>query len=160
MQPTPLCPAPARWWGTQASGLLLHRQLWLGMYSVVLFLFLFSSQLCCPLRFKNSPQTCLWESSYCVETSPPSQFPPLGGQVSIPNSMSLFLSFMFCPTSFWREWAAFLGAWSPPLVFRSCFVEVDQHSNDFLMNLLGRKWCSILFLHHLRTAPLPHYFKF
>ena len=75
-----------------------------------------------------------------METSPPSQFPPLGGRVSISNTMSLFWSFIFCPTSFWREWAAFLGAWCPLLVFRSCFVEVDQHSNDFLMNLWGRKW--------------------
>ena len=50
----------------------------------------------------------------------------------------IFLSFIFCPTSFQREWAAFLSAWYPP-VFRSCFVEVAQHSNDLLMHLWGRK---------------------
>ena len=33
-----------------------------------------------------------------------------------------FLSFIFCPTSFQRQWAAFLGAWCSLLVIRSCFV--------------------------------------
>ena len=51
MQPAPPCSAPACWWPTQASGLLLHRELWLGEYSVIFF---FSpSCLCCPLRFQN-----------------------------------------------------------------------------------------------------------
>ena len=39
--------------------------------------------------------------------------------------------------------------------FRSCFVEVAQHSNDLLMNLWGRKWSPCPILHHLGTAPLP-----
>ena len=56
------------------------------------------------------------------------------------NFPFLPLSFIFCPTSFQREWTAFLGAWYPTPVFRSCFVEVAQNSNDLLMNLLGRKW--------------------
>jgi len=34
MQPAPLCSAPARWWLMQASGLLLHWELWLGAYFV------------------------------------------------------------------------------------------------------------------------------
>ena len=54
----PPCPAPTRWWRTEASGLLLCWQLRLGRYSVC-FLFLFFSRLCCPLRFQNSPQTLL-----------------------------------------------------------------------------------------------------
>ena len=62
---------------------------------------------------------------------------PSPGYVSVPNS---FVSFIFCPTSFQREWAAFLGAWCPLPVFRSCFVELAQCSNDLLMNLWGRKW--------------------
>ena len=64
--------------------------------------------------------------------------------------LSLFLSFIFCPTSFCREWAAFLGAWCPPPVFRNCFVEVAQHSNDLLMNLWERKWSP-------RPIPLPYW---
>ena len=34
--------------------------------------------------------------------------------------LSLFLSFIFSPTSFRRQWAAFLG---PQLAIRSCFVK-------------------------------------
>ena len=49
--------------------------------------------------------------------------------------LSLFLSFIFCPTSFRRQWVAFLGAWCPLLVIRSCFVEFAQHSNVLPMNL-------------------------
>ena len=60
--------------------------------------------------------------------------------VSVPNCLSLFSSFIFCPPSR-RQWAAFLGAWCPPPAFRSCkFVEFAQRSNDLLMNLWGRKW--------------------
>ena len=78
--------------------------------------------------------------SCCLETSPPSRLPPQDGSPSL-TLLSLFLSFIFCPTSFPREeWAASLGAWCPPPESRSCFVEVSQHSHDLLMNLWGRKW--------------------
>ena len=52
--------SPVCWWLMQASRLLLHWELWLGAYSVGFFFF-FYSQLCCPLRFQNSPQTGWWE---------------------------------------------------------------------------------------------------
>ena len=92
---------------------------------------------------------CLWDSktphrpanervSYCVETSPPSGLSLQDGSPSL-ILLTLFLSFIFCPTSFQREWAAFLGTWSPPPVFRSCIVEIAQHSNDLLMNLWREK---------------------
>ena len=77
--------------------------------------------------------------SCCLETSPPSLLPPQDRCQSL-TLLSLSLSFIFCPTCFWKEWAAFLGAWYPLPVFRNCFVEVAQHSNDLLMNLWGRKW--------------------
>ena len=70
---------------------------------------------------------------------PPSWLSPQDGSPSL-TLFSLFLSFIFCPTSFPREWADFLGAWCPLPVFRSCFVEVVQHSNDLLMNLCGGEW--------------------
>ena len=61
--------------------------------------------------------------------------------VSVSNCLALFSSFIFCPTSFRRQWAAFLGAWCPPPAFRSCkFVEFAQRSNDLSMNLWGIKW--------------------
>ena len=75
--------------------------------------------------------------SWCLKTFPPLHLPPPDGSPSL-TLLSLFVSFIFCPTSFWREWAALLGAWCPPPAFRSCSVEVAQHSNDFLMNLWGR----------------------
>ena len=71
-----------------------------------------------------------------METSPPSRLP---SQDRSP-SLTLLSLFLFCPTSFRREWAAFLGAWCPPPAFRSCFVEVAQHSNDLSMNLWERRW--------------------
>ena len=77
--------------------------------------------------------------SYCVETSPASQLPPQDGSPSL-DLLPLFLSFIFCSTSFRREWAAFLDGWCPLPVFRSCFVVFAQHSNGLLMNLWGRKW--------------------
>ena len=81
--------------------------------------------------------------SLCLETSL-SWFPPQDGSPSL-TLLSLFLSFIFSPTSFWRQWAAFLGVWCPLPAFRSCFVEFAQCSNDLSINLWGRKWspCSI-----------------
>ena len=103
------------------------------------YLFIYSSRLCCPLRFQNSPQTCRWEGFPVFGNF--SSFKTLSpGQVSVPNSFVSFLSFVFCPTSFRRQWVAFLGAWYPPPAFRSCLVVFAQCSNDFLMNLWGRKW--------------------
>ena len=57
---------------------------------------------------------------------------------SLPLS-SLFLSFIFFPTSFRRQWAAFLGVWCPLLAFTSCFVEFTQRLNVLLMNLWREK---------------------
>ena len=67
------------------------------------------------------------------------RLPSWDGSPSLPL-LPLFLSFIFFPTSFQRQWAAFLGAWCPLPAFRSCFVEFTQCSNVLLMNLLGRKW--------------------
>ena len=56
-----------------------------------------------------------------------------------PYLLSLFLSFIFFPTSFQRQWAAFLGDWCPLQAFRSCSEEFTQRSNVLLMNLWGEK---------------------
>ena len=76
--------------------------------------------------------------SWCLKTSF-LRLPSPDRSLSLPL-LSLFLSFIFFPTSFRRQWAAFLGAWCPLPAFRSCFVEFTQHSNVFSMNLWGRKW--------------------
>ena len=118
-------------------------QLRLGTYSVKFFSFLFML----PPEIPKSPTDTPVRVSYCVGTSPPFWLPPQDGALSL-NLLSQFLSFIFCPTSFWKDWAAFLGAWCPLPVFRSCFVEVAQHSNNILMNFGGRKWSP-------RPIPLP-----
>ena len=70
--------------------------------------------------------------SCCLETYRP-WLPPQDWAPSL-NPLSLFSSFIFCPTSFQRDWAAFLGVWSPPPAF-SGFVEVVPYSNDLSKNL-------------------------
>ena len=144
MQLVPPCPAAARWWWTWASGLLLCWQLLLGAYSVGYHYYFFSPGYVALWDSKTPHRPVCERVSYCLETSTPSQLPPQDG----PPSITL-LSFTFCPTSFQREWADFLGTWCPPPTFRSCFVEVAQHSNDLLMNLWGRKWSPCLILCHL-----------
>ena len=90
--------------------------------------------------------------SWCLETSPPSWLAPWDRSPTLTH-LSLFLSCIFCPTPFWREWAAFLGAWCPLPAFGSCFVEVAQNSNELLINLWGRKWSPCPIPWHLMTFP-------
>ena len=66
------------------------------------------------------------------------RLPSQDGAPSLPL-LSLFLSFIFFPTSFWRQWAAFLGAWCTLLAFRSSFVEFSVFKCSF-DELWGRKW--------------------
>ena len=107
----------------------------------------FSSRLCCALRFQNSPLTCQWECSLVFGNFSSMKTPFWDRSPSRPL-LSLFLSFIFCLTSFWRKWAAFLGAWCPLPAFRICFVEFAQRSNVLSMNLWGRKWSA-------HPIPLP-----
>ena len=65
-----------------------------------------------------------------------------------PPPLSLFSSFIFFPTCFWRQWSAFLVAWCPLPAYRSCFVEFVQRWTVLLRNLWGRKWSS-------HPIPLP-----
>ena len=62
------------------------------------------------------------------------QLPSWDGSPSL-ALLSLFSSFIFCPTSFRRWWAAFLGAWCLLLVVRSCFMKYAQRSNVLSMHL-------------------------
>ena len=112
------------------------------------YLFIFSSWLCCPLRFQNPHRPASERVSWCLETSPLLQHPPWDGSPSL-TLLSICLSFIFCPISFQREWAAFLGAWCPLPAFRSCFVVFAQCSNDVLMNFGGESGLPVLFLCHL-----------
>ena len=130
------CPASAHRW--QTPGLLVCWQLLLGTYSVGFFFFPPPSYVA--LWDSKTPHRPAGERvSWCLETSPLLRLPPRDGSVPL-ILLCLFISFIFCPTSFGRQWAAFLGVWYPLPEFRSCFVEFTQHLNVLLMNLWGRKW--------------------
>jgi len=61
---------------------------------VFLFFFFFSSQLCCPLSFQNSPQTHQWEDFLVFGNFSPFMTPS-PGQVSFPNSfVPLFIFYI------------------------------------------------------------------
>ena len=147
MQPVPHCPAPACWWWTRASGLLICWQLQLGMYSV------------------GSPHpryVALWDSetphrpacervSYCLETSP-LWLPPQERSPFLTLLSLCLLYFVLLP---YKE--SGLPFWVPGVL--------HQHSEVVLWKLLsiqmifwwvcGREsGLPILFLCHLGTAPL------
>ena len=151
MQSMPPCPSPAHWWWMRASGLLLHWQLRLGVYSVGLFFFFFPSQLCCPLRFQNSPQTRVWEDF--IRFGNFSSFTtPSPGRVSIPNS---FISlFVFYILSYLLSNG--LPFWVPGVLCQHSEVvlwKLLSIQMVFWSNCWGESGLPILFLCHLRTAP-------
>ena len=105
-----------------------------GVYLLNYLFIYFSSQLCCPLWFQNSPQTHQWEGFLVFGNFSSFKTPSRDRSLSL-TLLPHFLSFVFCPIFFWRQWATFLGAWCPLPAFRSCFVEFTQRSNDLSMNL-------------------------
>ena len=150
----PPCPATAYWWQTQAPG---HLSAEVVVGCILCGIFFFSFQLCCPLRFQNSPQTRLWEASYCVETFPPSRLRPQDRSPSL-TLLSLFLSFIFVLPPFEENGLTF---WVPGILHQRSEIVLWKLLSiqmmfwwTFLMNLWGRKWSPILFLHHLWIALL------
>ena len=80
------------------------RNLW--AFKIYLFIFLPSYVA---LRDSKTPHRPTGKRvSWCLETSL-LRLPSQDGSPSLPL-LSLFLSFIVCPTSFQRQWAAFLGA--------------------------------------------------
>ena len=107
-----------------------------------------------PSEIPQLPTDCRWEGflmfgNFSFMIAPPA---PQEGSPSL-TLLSLFLSFIFCPTSFRKQWAAFLGAWCPLPAFRSCFVVFPQCLNDLSMNLWGRKWVSLSYSSATLTLP-------
>ena len=122
------------------SGLACCRRKWAsGLPVRGLWVLFFSPPNYVALRDSKTPHRPAGEISWCLESSLPSWLPHRDRSLSL-TLLSLFLFFIFCPTSFWRQRAAFLGSWCPLPAFRSCFVEFAQCSNDLSMNLWGRKW--------------------
>ena len=141
MQPAPPCSAPLRGGRRKrldyfsAGSCSLVCNLW------VLFIYFFLPVML-PSEISKTPHRPTSERvSWCLETSPLLGLLLREGSPSL-TLLSLFLSFIFCPTSFRRQWAAFLGAWCPPPAFRSCSMVFAQCSNGLSMNLWGRKWSS------------------
>ena len=145
----------------QACGLLLYWELSLGTWSEdfnYLFIYL-SSRLCCPLRFPDSPQTCQWECFLVFGNLSFLSLPSQDGSPSL-SLLPLFLSFMFCPTSFRRQWAAFLSASCPLPAFSSCLVEFAQRSNVLSMNLWGEKLVSLSYSSAILGQPPVNFSSF
>ena len=96
--------------------------------------------------------------SWCLETSLFFKT-PFPGWISVPTSLSLFLSFIFFPTSFWRNGLPF------------CTPDVlCQHSEVVLWKLLsaqmsfqwicgGESGLPVLVLRHLRTTSRFFFFN-
>ena len=75
-------------WATSLLGVVI-RHVFCGLF----FLF-FYSQLCYPLRFQNSPQTCQWKGFLMFGNL--FFYNSLLGRISIPNSfVSLFIFYIF-----------------------------------------------------------------
>ena len=85
-------------------------ELLLGMYSVGFnYLFIFPPGYVALCGSKARHRLGSESVSWCLETSLFLRLPSQDGAPSLPL-LSLFLSFIFFPTSFRRQWAAFLGA--------------------------------------------------
>ena len=139
MQPTPPCPTPlASDWCRHlccfsAGGVTI------GHITCGVYLFIFPPGYVALCGSKAHYRLGSESVSWCLETSLFFKT-PFPGWSSVPTSFVSFIVFYIFPTSFRRQWEAFLGAWCPLLAFRSCFVEFSQRSNVLLMNLWGRKW--------------------
>ena len=127
---SPFCPhllvADVGVWGTFLLGVAFRH--------VICGFYLFSLPVRLPSEIWKLPSDPPVRGFPGVWNRPLLRLPSQNGSPSL-ALLSLFLSFIFCPTSFWRQWAAFLGTWCPLLVIRSCFVEFAQRSNVLSMNL-------------------------
>ena len=121
-----LLAADVRVWGTFLLGVAFRH--------VICGFYLFFLQVRLPTEIRKLPPDPPMRRFPGVWKLPLLGLPSQDGYPSL-TLLSLFLSFIFCPTSFWRQWAAFLGAWCPLLAIRSCSVAFAQCSNVLLMNL-------------------------
>ena len=74
-----------------------------------IYLFIFSPGYVALQDSKTAHRPAGERVSWCLETSPLLRLLSWDGSPSL-TLLSLFSSFIFCPTSFQRKWAAFLGA--------------------------------------------------
>ena len=121
----------------------------------------FSSWLCCPLRFQNSPQTRWWEG-FLLFGNFSSFTTPSPGRVSVLNSLVSLFVFYILPYLLSKRGMSCLSG---------CLVSSASVQKLFCGSCSAFKWsfdefvggksgCPILFLCHLRTAPLHLSFEF
>ena len=159
MQPVPPCSARTCCCRMQALGVPVRRVI-CGFY---LFMYLFFLRVMLSSEIPKLPTDPpvrvfpgVWKLLPFLDSLPGMDLWPL-------PLLSLFLSFIFCPTSFWRQWAAFLGAWCPLPAFRVVLWNLLSVQMFFHWTWEEESGLPILFLCHLRTAPTPkhthtHYF--
>ena len=106
------------------------------------FFFLFFC-LCCPLKIPKSPFRpaargfpTVWNLLFLHDSLPRTG---LHLELFCLTFCLYILSYLLS-----KRMGFLSGAWCPLPAFRSCSVEVAQHSNDLLMNLWGRKWSPCL----------------
>ena len=131
-------------WATSPLGVSVRR--------VICGFYLFFSPSYVALWDSKTPHRPASErvSSY-LKTSPLLRLPPWDGSPSL-TLLSLFLSFIFCPTSFWR-----LPFWVPGVLYQRSEVVLWYLFSIQMIFQWICGWQSgfpILFLCHLRTASL------
>ena len=155
MPPTPLRSAPICWWWIWASGSTFL--LGVAFMHVICGFYLFFLPDKLPSKIqKTSPRPASERVSWCLETS--SIKTPFPGRVSVPSSF-VSLSFIFCPTSFRRQWAAFLGTCCPQLPIRSCFVKFALRWIVLWWICRGESGLPSLFLRHLGSSPVVNFYS-
>ena len=136
-QSVPPHPAPNHCRPKRVCEPLLHSYLPFSMNSVVIFFFFFAVLLPSvipklPLMPTVRRFSIAWKLLLFHNSLPRTALHPY-----LKSFVFIFI-FIFCPTSFWRDWFTFLGIWDPLPVF-SYFVEVALHA-ELLMYLWERKW--------------------
>ena len=124
-----------------ACGGCKHRDFWLGMWSVG-FIYLciyFSSWLCCPLRFQNSPQTRWWECFLVFGNFSPFKTPSLWW-IFVPTSFVPLFIFYILSYLLSKTLGCLSGCLMSSASIQKLFWEFAQRSNVLSMNLWGRKW--------------------
>ena len=116
-------------------GLLFCWELWLGPYSVDFFFSLPVMLLPEIPKFPTDPPVRGFPSTWELLLHE-----SLPRRVSIPNTFVSLFFFYILSYLLFKKMGCLYGAWCPLPAFKSCFVDVAQHSDDLLMNLWGRKW--------------------
>ena len=152
-QSVPPHPAPNHCRPKRVCEPLLHSYLPFSMNSVVIFFFFFAVLLPSvipklPLMPTVRRFSIAWKLLLFHNSLPRTALHPY-----LKSFVFIFI-FIFCPTSFWRDWFTFLGIWDPLPVF-SYFVEVALHAE--LLMYLWEKVISLSYSSFILGLPWKKY---